>query len=218
MAWREKCFHFALAFWSVTLLYLPASIMPKSSKCQKWWRMWLPFITQVGGPQSWALSCPGLCKMPPEISSQSFPQLIDSNDLHPSCHLVAHHVFLVFYLHFVIPVISHLVEAWGVTVDFYSLNREKGGGILSPGGFHHVPPLCTRDIQWKFRNNASSVLSGEPRLTYPESRKTLLPSFALALFAWLWSTSMLKVHHRESVTFQAILRSLFCYSLKENLC
>lgn len=49
---------------------------------------------------NWASSCSGLCEMSPEISSQSFPQLIDSNHLHPSSHLLTHRVFLVFYLHF----------------------------------------------------------------------------------------------------------------------
>lgn len=104
----------------------------------------------------------------------------------------------------------------GVPGTFYSLNKEEGGGdTLTRRVSSHASSFCEGHAV-QAQEQCSSVLSAEPRLTYPH--KTLLPIFALASFAWLWSTSMLKVHHRESVSFQTVLKSLFCYSLKANSC
>jgi len=40
----------------------------------------------------------GLFEKPPEVSSQSFPQLIDCNHLTLSSRLMTHHVFLIYIL------------------------------------------------------------------------------------------------------------------------
>lgn len=73
----------------------------------------------------------------------------------------------------------HLVEAWGVTGKFYSLNKEEVGGIISPGGSHHVLPLSMRDMQCKLKSNAA--------VFYQQSRGSpILPLIKLCCLALHW--------------------------------
>ena len=116
----------------------------------------------------------------------------------------------------------HLVETWGVVGEFYSLNKVvgypqgQGQGPSSPllflGGTCSVSPGA---IQRCFMSRAKAHLCC-PSQNFVAG----LPNFAtaMAMFAWLCCKTMLQVHHRESLTFHVVLKSLFCYNLKADLC
>lgn len=111
----------------------------------------------------------------------------------------------------------HLVETWGVTGEFYTLNKVVGYpqcqgpsmALLFLGGTYSVSPGA---IQWCFISRAKA------RLCCPSQNFVAgLPNLAtaMAMFAWLWGKNTLQVHHRESLTFWAVLKSLFCYNSKQ---
>lgn len=125
--------------------------MPKSSKCQKWRGTWIPLITQPGGPQSCVSSLSGLFEKPPEISSQSFPQLIDSNHLAPSSRPVTHHVFLIYIL--LSNDISNFTASGGNLESFIAWIRNKVVGYPWCQSPSIPPPLSGRDVLCKPRSN-----------------------------------------------------------------